>query len=208
MQKAVQLKITLDQTEPKVWRKIQILEGASLRTLHYAIQDVFGWKGYHSYMFKIDGEEYSDPDLDCGEGWLDDSKYKIGTVVEKHPTFEFVYDFGDWWSHQINFEGLVDADMDEKYPVCIGGKFSAPPEDCGGPHGYEEFKEAMNNKKHPRHEELSNWFNNTNPRRRFSFEYIDIDTINLMIGRRQKPRSPAAPVKKILKKKTNLNIVR
>ena len=103
--RAVQLKISLDETDPSVWRRVLILENSSLRTLRYAIQDVFWWKGYHSYVFEIDGGEYSDPEIDAEfEGWLDDSKYKVGKIVEKHSEFKFIYDFGDWWAHRIEFE--------------------------------------------------------------------------------------------------------
>jgi hypothetical protein len=84
----VQLKITLENTSPEVWRSIQIFENSSLRTLHYAIQDIFWWKGYHSYLFKIGDDEYSDPDINLEfEGWLDDSKYKIGAITKKRATW-------------------------------------------------------------------------------------------------------------------------
>ena len=118
-QRVIQLKIILNNTNPEVWRRVQIMEGSSLRTLHYLIQDVFWWKGYHSYMFKIG---------------------------EAHPEFEFIYDFGDWWSHKVIFEGFLKADAEEKYPVCVGGKYAGPPEDVGGPPGFEEFKAAIEDK--------------------------------------------------------------
>ena len=70
--RAVQLKIILENTKPEVWRRVLIMEGASLKTLHYLIQDVFWWKSYHSYMFKIGDDEYSDPEYDDGQGWLDE----------------------------------------------------------------------------------------------------------------------------------------
>lgn len=79
-QRVVQLKIILNNTNPEVWRRVQIMEGSSLRTLHYLIQDVFWWKGFHSYMFKIGDNEYSDIEFDTGQGWLDDSKFKVGKI--------------------------------------------------------------------------------------------------------------------------------
>ncbi len=94
-QRVVQLKIILNSTNPEVWRRVQIMEGSSLRTLHYLIQDVFWWKGDHSYVFKIGEDEYSDTEFDTGQGWLDDSKFKVGKIIEAHPEFEFIYDFGD-----------------------------------------------------------------------------------------------------------------
>ena len=34
---------------------------------------------------------------------------------------------------------------------------ACPPEDCGGPWGYPEFLEAIQNPKHKQHEELLEW---------------------------------------------------
>ncbi len=189
IQKAVQLKISLDETHPEIWRRILILENSSLRTLHYAIQDVFWWKGYHSYMFEIEGDKYSDPDIELEfEGRLDDSKYKVGKIVTQHTQFKFIYDFGDWWSHTIRFEKFVDVDVTQRYPVCIDGKHAAPPEDCGGPHGFNEFKKALANRKSKQHKEMAEWYAATNFDRRFKVDAFPLELTNLRIGRRQKPR--------------------
>ena len=40
-----------------------------------------------------------------------------------------------------------------KYPCCIDGKRACPPEDCGGPWGYGDFVEAIQNPKHKQHKE-------------------------------------------------------
>jgi hypothetical protein len=43
------------------------------------------------------------------------------------------------------------------YPRVIGASGRCPPEDVGGPSGYAEFLEAINDPKHSRHVELSEW---------------------------------------------------
>lgn len=209
-QRAVQLKIILEHTKPEVWRRVLIMEGSSLRTLHYLIQDVFWWKGYHSYMFKIGDDEFSDPEFDTGQGWLDDSKSKIGKVVEKFSEFNFIYDFGDWWSHKVIFEGFVEADLKEKYPVCIDGKNAAPPEDVGGPPEFEEFKTAIKDKKHERHEEFLEWYDGGMLQKDFNVDWFDLEITNFKIGRREKPRLiKAVTTKKTpLKKKSSLYLVK
>lgn len=209
-QRAVQLKIILENTKPEVWRRVLIIEGSSLRTLHYLIQDVFWWKGYHSYMFKIGDDEFSDPEFDDGQGWLDDSKSKIGKVVEKFSEFNFIYDFGDWWSHKIIFEGFVEVDLKEKYPVCIDGKNAAPPEDVGGPPGFEEFKTAIKDKKHERHEEFLEWYDGGMFQKDFKANWFDLEITNFRIGRREKPRliKSATAKKTPLKKKSSLYLVK
>jgi hypothetical protein len=35
--------------------------------------------------------------------------------------FEYEYDFGDGWRHEVLFEGCVRADPKAKYPLCLGG---------------------------------------------------------------------------------------
>lgn len=209
-QRVVQLKIILENTKPEVWRRVLIMEGSSLRTLHYLIQDVFWWKGYHSYMFKIGDDEYSDPEFDDGQGLLDDSKSKIGKVVEKFSEFNFIYDFGDWWSHKIIFEGFVEVDLKEKYPVCIDGKNAAPPEDVGGPPGFEEFKMAIKDKKHERHEEFLEWYDGGMFQQDFKVNWFDLEITNFRIGRREKPRllKSVTTKKTPQKKKSSLYLVK
>lgn len=209
-QRAVQLKIILENTKPEIWRRVQIMEGSSLRTLHYLIQDVFWWKGYHSYMFKAGDDELSDPEFDHGQGWLDDSKFKIGKIAKKFSEFEFIYDFGDWWSHKIVFESFVEVDPKEKYPICIDGKNAAPPEDVGGPPGFEEFKTAIKDKKHERHQEFLDWYDGGMFQKDFKIDWFDVQLTNLRIGRREKPRviKSVTTKKAPQKKKPSLYLVK
>jgi len=38
------------------------------------------------------------------------------------------------------------------------GGGACPPEDCGGPPGFKEFKLALADPTHPEHEDLKNWY--------------------------------------------------
>lgn len=40
------------------------------------------------------------------------------------------------------------------YPLCTGGARAAPPDDVGGPPGYEEFLAAIKDPKHEDHESM------------------------------------------------------
>lgn len=188
--KAVQFKIILKGTTPVVWRRIQVLENSSLRTLQYAICDVMAWKYMHLYMFKIDAEQYGDPEYDYDlDGWLDDSKNTIKKIIKKNTEFEFIYDFGDYWEHQIVFEDVCDVKVDERYPVCLAGENAAPPDDCGGPHGFEEFKKAVANPKDGRHQEFTDWYKLWD-RRPFDSNFFDMEWVNdVKLGRRRKLNS-------------------
>ena len=50
--------------------------------------------------------------------------------------FEYVYDFGDNWEHQITVEKILQLDSTQTYPLCITGRGKCPPEDSGGPWMY------------------------------------------------------------------------
>ena len=67
------------------------------------------------------------------------------------------YDFGDSWEHAIVVENVLPPEPGVAYPLCLGGKFQGPPEDCGGVPGYYNFLEAIHDPAHKEHEDLLNW---------------------------------------------------
>jgi hypothetical protein len=109
--------------------------------------------------------------------------------VTQYPQFKFIYDFGDWWSHTVTFEMFFEAELTQRYPGCMDGKYAAPPEDCGGPHGFEMFKKAVSNPKNKQHKEMSDWYAATNFDRVLEVDTFRLELTNLRIGRRQKPRA-------------------
>nr|WP_323130553.1 hypothetical protein [Sinorhizobium medicae] len=48
------------------------------------------------------------------------------------------------------------ADLNDPFLLDAVGR--CPPEDVGGPWGYQEFREALANKNHERHDELVEWW--------------------------------------------------
>ena len=68
-----------------------------------------------------------------------------------------MYDFGDGWEHQIEFEGATPAEPSKKYPCCIEGARACPPDDVGGVWGYAHFLEAIGSPKHEEHEMYLEW---------------------------------------------------
>jgi hypothetical protein len=71
--------------------------------------------------------------------------------------FEYEYDFGDDWEHEVLFEGCLRAEKGSRYPICLEGARACPPEDVGGIGGYQEYVEAMADPKHEQHEEFMQW---------------------------------------------------
>jgi hypothetical protein len=159
-----QFKISLKDTEPPIWRRIQVPENYTFWDLHVAIQDAMGWSDYHLHQFEL-----TDPvtkkivDIGIPDEELDESpmfpgwEYKIADWFPIHKSADYVYDFGDGWEHRVELEETLPREASATYPTCIGGKRACPPEDCGGSGGYEEFLEAINDPNHEEHEELLDW---------------------------------------------------
>jgi len=138
-----QFKISLKGIRPPIWRRIQVKD-CSMLQFHQHIQDAMGWTNTHLYAFEIEGIAYGDTEyLDDAD---DASKFRLSDIIpedgEKYKFF-YEYDFGDSWNHIIQFEKFVEPEKGKTYPCCIKGKRACPPEDIGGPWGYAEYAEEV-----------------------------------------------------------------
>lgn len=77
--------------------------------------------------------------------------------------FQYEYDFGDSWKHDILVEKILLPEQAAKYPVCIAGKRARPPEDVGGTWGYARFLEAIADPEHEEHESYLVWVGRFDP---------------------------------------------
>ena len=50
----------------------------------------------------------------------------------ENATAKYIYDYGDYWIHQIQLERNLLITANSKYPICVDGEGACPPEDCGG----------------------------------------------------------------------------
>lgn len=157
-----QFRIELLGIDPPIWRRIQVPESYSFWDLHVAIQDAMGWLDYHLHAFRVVGladvigipDEEGWGDVETKPGW----ELPIGPVFsELCPLASYEYDFGDSWIHEVRFEDKLPAEKGVKYPRCLAGARRCPPEDCGGPHGYELFLEAVADPSNPEHESYLTW---------------------------------------------------
>ncbi len=131
-----QLKVTLDGIRPSIWRRIQVRRDITLFKLHKILQVVMGWQNYHLHQFVIMGECYSVISIEAdmlGDDFKDEKRFSLSRIIpgEKFK-FTYEYDFGDGWDHTILVEKILRPAEELKAPVCLDGKRSAPPEDCGG----------------------------------------------------------------------------
>ena len=67
----------------------------------------------------------------------DARKIKLGDLHFRiNERFLYEYDFGDLWQHQVRIEKRLGVETSRSYPVCVGGQWAGPPEDCGGPRAF------------------------------------------------------------------------
>ena len=157
-----QFKITLLDIKPAIWRRIQVPE-CTLEKLHESIQAAFGWWNCHLHQFKIDGQQYGPKfpdDFDLGENVINEAKVSLKKLIPasgRRCRWIYEYDFGDGWRHEVVFEGFPTAAPKAKYPLCVEGARACPPEDCGGPWGYEEYLAAIRDPQHEQHQDMLEW---------------------------------------------------
>jgi hypothetical protein len=162
-ERVYQFRITLFDTRPPVWRRIQVKD-CTLDRLHEHIQTAMGWTNSHLHHFRVGGQLYGDPLLMQenfeGMGYEDSTATKLTDILPRSGRrfrFEYEYDFGDGWRHEVLFEGCLRAERGKRYPVCLEGARACPPEDVGGVWGYQEFLEAITDPDHEDHDGLLGW---------------------------------------------------
>jgi len=172
--KVYQIKATLDEIRPPIWRRLEVLNDTTLEELHLILQVAMGWANYHLHQFTIDGIEYGQPDPDYGSEMEDETKVKLYQVApEENAKFIYEYDFGDSWQHTVLIEKILPVEKGKHYPMCIKGERACPPEDIGGPWGYTDFVEAVLDISHPEHEDMVEWVGGE-----FDPEAFNIEEIN------------------------------
>ena len=156
--KIFELEIVLAEVEPLTWRRVQVPGEVDLAVLHEVVQSAMGWTNSHLHEFEIAGRRYGipDPDWDAQE-IVDEAKGKLFRLVKQGDRFGYLYDFGDNWAHHLSVDKVIPAEPGVRYPRCIAGQGACPPEDVGGPWGYEEFQAALSDPSHPEHDERLEW---------------------------------------------------
>ncbi|MEI6789152.1 MAG: plasmid pRiA4b ORF-3 family protein [bacterium] len=163
-----QFKITLCETEPFVWRRIQVPGCYSFWDLHCAIIDAFGWLDYHLHLFTIHNpatgadDHFGIPDADDDPmmgytvfpGW----KMRLSRLfTPENARADYLYDFGDGWHHEVVLEAVLPRSADTTYPRCVDGENACPPEDCGGVPGFSRFKKSISRHNAKDHDDLLAW---------------------------------------------------
>ncbi|MGH3781320.1 MAG: plasmid pRiA4b ORF-3 family protein [Pseudonocardiaceae bacterium] len=169
--KAYQLTITLQEVHPPIWRRVHVRADLTLTGLHDVMQVAMGWENYHLWRF----------------GWLAfgdlRNEYDPDTALEAvlgkpGDHLGYLYDFGDCWVHHIELDKIVTQPRrGTVYPRCSAGKRACPPEDCGGPWGYEDTLKALRSRKGWRYQQARELCST-----KFNPEDFDRDAVNTALA--------------------------
>ncbi len=153
-----QLKITLADVKPPVWRRLQVPAATTLDRLHAVVQIAMGWTDSHLHEFQVDEARYGVPDADWDDGEVtDEASATLVDLVGEGDRLDYTYDFGDNWRHRIVVERVAAKEPDVVLPRCVAGARACPPEDVGGPWAYQDFLQAYADPRHPDHEQMREW---------------------------------------------------
>ncbi len=174
----VSLKITLRGTKPPIWRRLLAPASLTLADLHGAILVAMGWNGGHLHVFEIGGRSYGD--RASVDDVADENRLTLGAVRKSGVArFSYTYDFGDDWEHAITIEKTLPAAEGAATPTCLAGKRACPPEDCGGPWGYQELLDILADPNHPERAERLEWIDEE-----FDPEDFSVEEVNARLARR------------------------
>jgi hypothetical protein len=183
-QEIYQIKVTLLDTS--IWRRLLAPADMTLTELHDVLQVAMGWEGEHMHEFSIGRRQMRrrvlmPPVENESTTHLSSLLGRVGAQAT------YTYDFGDNWEHGIVLEKRLSADPNTAYPVCAGGQFARPPEDCGGVGRFYDLLDAFKDPNHDRHEEALEWFGDD-----FDSEAFSVEDVNRMVARMYRRRRKAS----------------
>lgn len=163
---AFDLRISIEGTEPEIWRRLQFPETITVPEFHRALQAAFGWENRHLYGIRCtdlrgEGRIVIGPDEAVEDSYAEPaSGVALVELLDAHGTgpadFQYEYDFGDAWTHTVELMG--PAELPKKALHCTGGANRGPVEDSGGSHGYRRIIEVLGDPGHPEYEDTAGWY--------------------------------------------------
>jgi Plasmid pRiA4b ORF-3-like protein len=161
---AFDLRISIEDTEPQIWRRLRVPAALTVREFHLAVQAAFGWEDRHLYAVRcVDPggrpRVVTTPDDETDDlGAEADSAVVLSDLLDPQQpgsVFKYEYDFGDGWTHQVVLLG--PAELAYGGLQCLDGANRGPVEDSGGPHGYARLVQILADRQHPEHGDAERW---------------------------------------------------
>ena len=180
------LRIELRDSDPLIWRQIEVPTSITLKILHDVVQAAMGWFDQHLWEFRI-GQRWFGLPMD--EDWGTEPRTEAAKVhlrellTPRRTVITYVYDFGDEWEHRLILTNIRPSEPGIGYPRYVAGEGNAPPEDSGGIPGFYEKLDIAANPSHPECHEIKTWLDDYDP------NIIDELQIKIALGRIAKRRN-------------------
>ncbi len=172
-----QLKVTLRDSHPAIWRRIQVPDTILLPHLHGVLQLAMGWTNSHLHSFQVGKQIFAEPSPDDEFPIIDYRSVRLNQIAPAvADCLVYLYDFGDSWEHDIVVEEILPAEKGTRPLSCLDGQRACPPEDFGGVWGYDDFVKAIRNPRHPEHTEMLEWVGGE-----FDPDKFDLPAVNGML---------------------------
>lgn len=183
MKELFQLKISLQDSHPEIWRRVLVPKNISFYKLHFILQATMGWDNYHLYEFRFknmfigESGEVEHMIFDGPQTFYARNVY-LNDVLKVRNVFKYLYDFSEAWMHHIKIEKEVSKDPNLKYPLCLEGVMACPPDDCGGIIGYYYMLQALKDPNHNEYDYIKRWLGSN-----FDPNTFDLDIVNAKLRR-------------------------
>jgi hypothetical protein len=192
---AAELTVMLDLDDRDAVRRLLVPTFYTFAELHQVIQSVYRWQDYHMHEFILEEDGEGEPKetlvgFDDGEGEETENR-RLDTDVRLSEVFgdqtlpddviTYRYDFGDGWEHFIQCERIV-KDYNKNYAQCTSMEGDAPPEDVGGPGGFQNLLTILGDENHSEYAEMKAWADGM---RWKPLAEGDMDKVNRQLARRQ-----------------------
>lgn len=138
------LRVTLLDVSPPVWRLVRVPSVVSLSVLHSILQVALGWEDRHLHEWRV-GDAYYGPGQEDGGDDEDDSAVTLADVAGADSVLHYEYDLGGGWEHLVEVVSVEPYDATVAPVAVLDGARAVPPEDTGGPSGYEALLAALAN---------------------------------------------------------------
>ena len=138
--RVLSLRLVITGTQPRVWRRLLVLETMWLSRLHDSIQIAFDWFDYQTHVFALDDLKFGNPMKRDDVIVEDDRDVTLADLNLAHrDRMAYDYQFGEGWRVDIRVEKSAAAGKGVRYPACVAGERAGPPEDCGGLEAFHDM---------------------------------------------------------------------
>jgi Plasmid pRiA4b ORF-3-like protein len=182
------LRIELCDSDPLIWRQVEVPTSITLKVLHDVVQAAMGWFDQHLWEFRLGGRRFGLPmDEDWGtEPRAEAAKVRLHQMLTPPWTvMAYLYEFGDDWGHRLILTNIRLGEPGTGYPRYIAGEGNAPPEDCGGIPGFYGMLAIAADPGNPEHDKIREWLDDYDPK------VIDELQVKTALGRIAKRRNAA-----------------